>query len=356
MADILLFGATGYTGKLTAHALARRGADFAIAGRDQSKLDALARETNDPDVHVAAVGDTDALVRALKGAKVLITCVGPFSQLGDTAVEAALKAGVHYIDSSGEGTFIRGLIETRSRDAGEAGIAMAPALGFDEAPADVAATLAVEGMDDPELVMTYALPSRGSSGTVKSGIPILLSSAPWIVNGQPVEVRAGEHQRWAPMPPPLGPQSSLSFPFAETHLAPLHLDLRSFRLFATVGHASRYALKALPALRAAYAFGPLKSGMEKIIEKTIEGPEGNARDQRWTLLAEAKSGISRRNVVITGKDVYGLTAETLSTAAIRMTDPDFSATGVISPVQAVGLDELRKELEQHEVSIEIHEA
>ena len=356
MADILLFGATGYTGKLTARALARRGASFAIAGRDRSKLDALARETNGPDVHVAAVGDTDALVRALEGTRVLITCVGPFSELGETAVEAAFQAGVHYVDSTGEGTFIRDLIDTRGRAAEEAGIAMAPALGFDEVPADVAATLAVEGMEDPELVLTYALPSRGSSGTVKSGIGILLSSAPWRVNGQVVEVKAGEHQRWAPMPPPLGPQSSLSFPFAETHLAPLHLNLRSFRLFATVGHAQRYALKALPGLRAAYGFAPLRSALERLIEKTIEGPEGEAREARWTLLAEAKSGRSRRNVVITGKDVYGLTAETLSTAALRMTDPDFKGKGVLSPVQAVGLDELRKELEQHEVSIEIHEA
>ena len=356
MADILLFGATGYTGKLTAHALARRGADFAIAGRDQSKLKALAGDTNDPEVHVAAVGDTEALTRALEGAKVLITCVGPFSELGETAVEAALKAGVHYVDSTGEGTFLRDLIATRSRAAEEAGIAMAPALGFDEVPADVAATLAVQGMEDPELVLTYALPSSGSAGTVKSGIGIILSSAPWRVNGREVEVRAGDHQRWAPMPPPLGPQSSLSFPLAESHLAPLHLNLRSFRLFVTVGHVQRYALKTLPALRAAYGFAPLRSGLEKLIEKTVEGPEGVAREQRWTLLAEAKSGTSRRNVVITGKDAYGLTAETLSTAALRMTDSDFEAKGVLSPVQAVGLDELRKELEQHQVSIEIHEA
>lgn len=356
MPDILLFGATGYTGKLTARALARRGASFAIAGRDRSKLEELAGETGDPEFHVAAVGDTDALVAALEGTRVLITCVGPFAELGETAVDAALRAGVHYVDSTGEGTFIRDLIDTRGRAAEEAGIAMAPALGFDEVPADVAVTIAVDGMEDPELVLTYALPSQGSAGTVKSGIGILLSSAPWRVNGQVVEVSAGEQQRWAPMPPPLGPQSSLSFPFAEAHLAPLHLNLRSFRTFATVGHGPRYALKALPALRLAHGFAPLRSGLNKLIEKTIQGPEGRGREARWTILAEAKSGTSRRNVVITGKDPYGLTAETLSTAALRMAEPDFNEKGVLSPVQAVGLNELRKELEQHDVSIEVYEA
>src|SRR5687767_5757329 len=107
MPDVSLFGATGFTGRLTAQALARRGVSFAIAGRDREKLERLADEFEPrPDVRVAAVGDVHALAAALEDVKVLITCVGPFTELGDTAVEAALRARVHYIDSTGEGTFI----------------------------------------------------------------------------------------------------------------------------------------------------------------------------------------------------------------------------------------------------------
>ena len=104
MPDIRLFGATGYTGRLTALALARRSASFAISGRSRAKLDAVARECGDPEVRLASVGDTGSLVSALDGTKVLLTCVGPFERLGHTAVEAALEAKVHYIDSTGEGT------------------------------------------------------------------------------------------------------------------------------------------------------------------------------------------------------------------------------------------------------------
>src|SRR5438874_2542384 len=122
MPDILLFGATGYTGKLTAHALTRRGASFVIAGRDRSKLDALAAETGATDVRLARVGDVDGLTGALRDVRVMITCVGPFTRYGETAVEAALRARVHYLDSTGEGTFVQELIERRDAPAKAAGI------------------------------------------------------------------------------------------------------------------------------------------------------------------------------------------------------------------------------------------
>lgn len=356
MPDILLFGATGYTGKLTAHALARRGASFAIAGRNRSKLEHLAAETGDPEVRVAAVGDTDALVAALDGVRVMITCVGPFLHLGDTAVEAALEAGCHYIDSTGEGPFIRRLIQEHDGRAREAGIAMAPALGFDEVPADVAATLAAEDLDKPDLVMTYALPSAPSAGTAKSVIDIVTSSGPWIVDGKTVEISAGEQARWSPMPPPLGPRRAISFPLAEGHLAPLHLDLAGLRLFVTTGRGQATAIKGLPLAKAFLALPGVRQGLEALIDKTVSGPEGRAREGAWTILAEAHSGDRHRNVVLSGRDVYGITAETLSAGAVRMTEPDFSKTGVISPVEAVGKDRLQKELIEQGVSVETFES
>ena len=356
MPDILLFGATGYTGRLTAHALGRRGADFVLAGRNRAKLEALAADTGAPEVRVAEVGDIDGLTRALDGVRAMITCVGPFMQLGDTAVEAALRAGCHYIDSTGEGPFIRDLIATRSKSAREAGIAMAPALGFDEVPADVAATLATEGFERADLVLTYALPSRPSSGTAKSVIGIVTSRGPWIVNGEPVEIEAGQHHRWAPMPAPLGPRRSVSYPLAEGHLAPLHLDLHSLRIFGTAGPGLSLALRTIPAVKPLLSFGPVRGALEAVIDRTVVGPEGKERNAPWTILAEARMGRSRRNVVMTGRDPYGLTGETLAAAAMHMADDGYEETGVLSPVQAVGIDNLQKELIEHGVSIETYES
>ena len=269
MPDVLLFGATGYTGTLTAHALARRGTSFAIAGRDPAKLERLASETDAPETRVVSVGDTDALVDALDGVGALITCVGPFKELGATAVEAALRARVHYVDSSGEIDFIGNLIDRHGASARDTGIVVAPAAGFDEVPADVALSLAVDGMSRPEAVLTYALPTSGSAGTIRTVLGgIVHSRARWISAGNPIEVGLGERSRWSPMPPPLGPKFALSYPLAEGRLAPLHLDLGSLELYSTTGRAQATALRTgLPFARIALRSGLVRGGIERVLTK-----------------------------------------------------------------------------------------
>lgn len=349
MPDVLLFGATGYTGRLTAHALARRGASFVVAGRNRSKLEALASETGAADARVAAAADADALVDALRDVRVLITCVGPFMKMGDTAVDAALRARVHYIDSTGEGPFIRRLIDERHADAVRAGITMAPAMGFDEVPGDVASAMAAAGFDRPELALTYAVQTGASAGTLRSIPDIATSPARWIEGGNPRPVRAAREERWAPMPPPLGPRRGTSFPLAIGHLAPLHLDLERFRTYVTVGSWERLGLKAVvPALRVALAVPGGRSLIERLIERAPEGPDESARSRsKFTILAEALAPEGWRNVVVTGRDVYGLTGELLAAASLRMAEDGYDSAGVKSPVQAVGLELLQAELEKH---------
>ena len=356
MPDILLFGATGYTGRLTAEALARKGADFAIAGRNKAKLYALADETNGPEVRLASVGDVDSLVNALDGIKVLVTCVGPFTELGDTAVEAALRAGVHYIDSTGEGTFVSRLIE-RDAEARDAGIVMAPCMGFDEVPADVAAKLATEGMDKADLVLTLAVPQSFSRGTLRSALGIMTEPGQWVRHGKPISIRAGHERRWAPMPPPLGPKQAVGMPLAEGWLAPLHLELNSLSIFVTIGTIQRLGVEnALPLMGKALDTSVGKWVTEKAVGMLPEGPSDEQRDaKKWTILAEASSGTEWRNVALMGKDVYGLTAEFLATGAMRMTDADFKGAGVKAPVDAVGLETWHKELIANDVSVEIFE-
>jgi short subunit dehydrogenase-like uncharacterized protein len=355
MPDVLLFGATGYTGRLTAHALAQRGADFAIAGRNQAKLEALAEAVGAPEVRFAEVGDVSTLTDALHDVKVLVTCVGPFVELGWAAVEAAVRARVHYVDSTGEGLFVQELIERFDAPARAAGVALAPAMAFDEIPADVAATMAAEGLDQPDVVVTYALPSHASLGTVRSSLGIMASRGPWIEDGRRVMVGAGERRRWAPMPPPLGPQHAVSFPFALGHLAPLHLPMRSLKLFTTTGSARRIALRAgVPVARALGRAPAGRRAMERLagLLKRNEGPGHRQRARsRWTILAEARSGRDWANVALTGTDPYGLSAGLLASSALELAAPGYGRAGVVAPVQAVGLEWLEKQLTDNGVRI-----
>ncbi|HEX2057091.1 MAG TPA: saccharopine dehydrogenase NADP-binding domain-containing protein [Actinomycetota bacterium] len=354
MPDVLLFGATGYTGKITARALADRGADFVVAGRNKEKLDRLARATGAADARVVDADDVDALTDALADVKVLVTCVGPFLELGATAVEAALRAGVHYVDSSGEGPFIERLVRERHEDALRAGIAMAPAMGFDEVPGDVATALAADGLHLPEIALTYAFPSQASAGTLRSVLGIVPSKGRWTVDGKTQWVRTAQETRWAPMPPPLGPKPSVSFPLAICHLAPLHVKVSSFRTYSTTGTWQRVAMKAaMPALTALLSSEAARSLARKAIDRLPEGPSEQDRARgRWTILAEATTADGAwRNVALTGTDVYGLTSRTLAAAATAMAAESFSGRGVLAPVQAAGLDTLRHELEDFGVRI-----
>lgn len=354
MPAILLFGATGYTGRLTAHVLSERGADFAIAGRDPAKLERLAQTCGAPETRVVSVGDVDGLVRALDDVKVLVTCVGPFIELGDTAAEAAIRAGVHYIDSTGETPFIERLIERYDERAKAAGITMAPALGFDEVPADSAATLACEGMTAADLVLTYALPSTGSRGTVQSMLGILAEGGTWIENGRRKTIHPGEKTRWSPMPPPLGPKQAVGFPLAEGRLAPLHLDLQTLETYVTSDPIQATLIRfGLPLLKLGRNIGGERL-MRAAIDRLPEGPNESQRKSKWTILAEARSGDTWRNVALSGADVYGLTAQFLSTGALALAR-EGSDPGVVSPVQAVGIQTWQKEFDQRGVSVETYE-
>ncbi|HVM35704.1 MAG TPA: saccharopine dehydrogenase NADP-binding domain-containing protein [Actinomycetota bacterium] len=351
MPDIILFGATGYTGRLTAAALGRRGASFAVAGRNPAALEELAAECGAVDVHVADAADSRTLVRALKDSKVLLTCVGPFVEFGTAAVHAALEAGVHYLDSTGEGKFIRHLIE-QDKAARTAGIAMIPAMGFDEVPCDVAVAHATQGLERPHVVATYAVPTTPSAGSLRSAIGIMLSAGRRIHAGAPEDFFLADRKRVAPMPPPLGPKTSISAPLAMGDVAPLLGSLEAFETYVTIGPVQeRLARVARAPLGAFIHSTPGRKLLSAAAARFPEGPDERARNKWWTVLVEARSGRRWRNVALQGKDVYGLTAETLSAGALAMADPRYASSGVLSPVQGFGVDLLEKELRRFGVSI-----
>ena len=110
-ARIVLLGASGYTGARTAEALVARGARPVLAGRNQAKLDPLAERLGGLETAVADVTTPGSLAALLGAGDVVVTTVGPFLQLGEPAVHAAVEAGAVYLDSTGEPPFIRRVFE-----------------------------------------------------------------------------------------------------------------------------------------------------------------------------------------------------------------------------------------------------
>ena len=107
----MLFGATGYTGQLTARALVARGATPLLAARSADRLGALAGELGGLEFAVADVAQPQTVRALLERGDVLVSTVGPFVRWGAPAVRAAIDTGAHYLDSTGEPPFIRTVFE-----------------------------------------------------------------------------------------------------------------------------------------------------------------------------------------------------------------------------------------------------
>ena len=172
MSKILVFGATGYTGELTARHLVADGERPTLVARRAEPLKALADELGGLDVAVADASDQAALAAVVEPGDVLIATVGPFLRHGRTAVQVAAEAGAHYLDSTGEGTFIREVFERWGPIAAGNGTAMLSAFGFDFVPGSLAGALALEkaGVEATSVDVAYFAFDVGISGGTKASI------------------------------------------------------------------------------------------------------------------------------------------------------------------------------------------
>jgi short subunit dehydrogenase-like uncharacterized protein len=148
--DIVVYGATGFTGRqaaryLDASARAGAGIRLAIAGRDEERLHALKRRLL-PDTAVLT-GDARDVARMdeiAAGARVVLNTAGPFAALGDALVSACARRGTDYVDICGETAHVRRLIDRHHGAAAASGAKIVPMCGFDSAPSDLGALLLAE--------------------------------------------------------------------------------------------------------------------------------------------------------------------------------------------------------------------
>src|SRR5215468_194370 len=164
-AVVAVFGATGYTGRLIARELRQHEVPLLLGGRDAGKLHALAAQLGGAETQVAVVGDQASLDTLARRARVLINCVGPFVDLGEPVVRAAIAAGAHYVDTTGEQPFLYGML-VHDTWAKSQNVAVVPALAFEIALSDCGAALAASGLDEVDTVtVTYVTRLHASRGT-----------------------------------------------------------------------------------------------------------------------------------------------------------------------------------------------
>ncbi|PWW79541.1 hypothetical protein C7212DRAFT_310474 [Tuber magnatum] len=187
--DLILFGAAGYTGKLTAEQVLQHTPSslrWAIAGRSPHKLELLAADLDRRFPDRVPVGifiadlDEDALEKMARATRCLISTVGPFIRYGTAVVEACAVNGTHYVDSTGEITWVKEIVDKYHKTAKVNGAIMIPQCGMESAPADLAAHTLVKSMRDSYncpvgdvTLCLHELKAGMSGGTLESGMSLL---------------------------------------------------------------------------------------------------------------------------------------------------------------------------------------
>lgn len=367
--DVVLFGATGFTGGLVADYLAqasiRQPMRWAIAGRNAAKLKAVAERVSAvpgasvPMVVLAHSDDEASLSDMAVSTKVVITTVGPYALYGEPLVKACAEAGTHYVDLTGEPQFVDAIRTRWQETAARTGARIVPSCGFESIPPDIGTLYTVQQLRKQLNAQTWADASvsvRGgveaggsfSGGTWHSAVEAMSSSRQWMRN-RPKHAKDNVHRvrasffkdrrlnRWACAMPTIDPEvvrhtarvrGDYGGRFAYGHYI---LMKRLLPLAAgIVGIAGIFTLAQ---------FGPTKNWL---LQQKLpgDGPNEATRAKGWfrmSFVGEA-AGASVVCQVEGGDPGYGDTAKMLAEAGLCLAlDQGLpEAAGVITPASAMG--------------------
>jgi short subunit dehydrogenase-like uncharacterized protein len=354
---IVLFGATGYTGELTARALVDDGARPVLAARNEQRVRALARELGDLEWAVADVSEPQGVRQLLERGDVLISTVGPFVRWGQAAVSAAVDAGAHYLDSTGEGRFIREIFELHGPRAAAGGCGLLTAFGYDWVPGNLAGALALNRAGDSATRVEIGYfatggrvgPSAMSGGTRASAAGVMFDRAYAFSEGRVVDERGGKRARHFDLG---GGSRGLAISVGSSEhftLSRVHPQLREVGVYlGWFGPASRAVqglsaglevLTMLPGAR-----GALVGAADRLVKGSTGGPDAASRAKSGSLVfAEAfdSAGARLSAVRLDGVNGYEFTARALSWGAQTAASGGLQGVGALGPVDGFGLDVLR---------------
>jgi short subunit dehydrogenase-like uncharacterized protein len=381
--DLVLLGATGFTGGLVAEDLTRELAGsslrWAIAGRDEGKLGAVRErlraidaEGAPDEVAVVDVHDRPALTDLALRTRVIATTVGPYARHGEDVVRACIAAGTDYADITGEPGFVNRLLREHDAAATEAGVRIVNACGFDSIPHDLGAQLAVEQLPDDEPVELRGFVSargRFSGGTFASAIEAMADRSS--LRGQRLE--AGPGRRVGSLPRRIQRVAEIDGWGVPLPTIDPMVVLRSAAALPTYGPSFRYGhfartssplvaggmVAGVGVVAALAQVGAGRSLLHRLAPDPGEGPDEETRARsrfRVTFLGSTPSASTR--VEVRGGDPgYTETAKMLAEAArclVEDRDELPAVAGVVTTAVAFG-PVLRRRLEERGITFEVVE-
>lgn len=334
---ILIYGATGYTGKLAAREAARRGLDVVLAGRDAKKLAAFG-EIHCFETRAVALDDATDLQAALADIAAVLHIAGPFSKTSRPMVDACLATRTHYLDVTGEVDVFEALAR-RDGEARQAGITLLPGVGFDVVPSDCLAAYVARRIDEPS-VLRIGLAGLGggaSRGTTRTMVESF---------GDGLRVR---HQGVL-VPRPMGslehhfdlgagPLRGVAMPLADLASAFHSTGIPNIETYMIVSGAIPILLKASRFAAPLLRLDAVQRFLSARIDALPEGPDDATRaSTRAVVLAEVEGpGGQRAAAMLETPSGYAMTQLAAVEAARRVAE-GLAPIGYQTPATAFGAD------------------
>jgi saccharopine dehydrogenase-like NADP-dependent oxidoreductase len=338
-APVVVYGATGHTGRFIVAELRRRGFAVVISGRDAARLELLAAAWGSVVVQPATVDDPGSLDRALAGAAAVVNCAGPFAETAGPVVEAALRAGIPYVDVAAEIEANAAMFADYVEAADGTGTPVLPAMAFFGGLGDLLVTAAMgDWTAADEAHIAYGLSSwHPTTGTRAAGEVSHQRRA-----GRRVRFTGGAlqyhddapaEQDWL-FPEPLGRRAVIAeFTMTDVVTVPSHLAVPEVRTYMTVEAARDLANDDTPAPQPVDALG--------------------RSDQTFVVDVLVRAGRVERRATARGQDIYAVTAPLVVEAVQRILSGRTRTSGLASAGAMFDAPDFLRALAPN-VSVELH--
>ncbi|WP_223208173.1 saccharopine dehydrogenase family protein [Actinopolyspora erythraea] len=335
----MLYGATGYTGRLIAELAVRRGYEPVLAGRDPRKLATTAVPLG-LDYRTLDLRDTHRLDAALREFDVVAHCAGPFSATSAPMVEACLRTGTHYLDITGEIDVLEAVL-ARDDDSRAAGVTLLPGAGFDVVPTDcLAAMVAAELPGATDLDLAFTTNGGISPGTLKSAMEGVALGGRARVGGQLREVPVGWRRRTVTFPG--GERIVTSLPWGDVATAYRTTGIGNITTFAGIPGLGRMTPRAARVSRDVLGRSAVRRFANTAIDALVRGPgRGSRSASRVEVHAEAGDAAGNAvSAALVGPDTYDLTADSVLRVVTALEAGEVPP-GALTPATALGADFVR---------------
>jgi short subunit dehydrogenase-like uncharacterized protein len=314
--NFLIYGATGYTGALTARAAKEKGMRPILAGRNEQKLKPVADRFGF-EYRAFDLSEQSKLDAALGEVDVVLHTAGPFSATSKPMADACLRTGTHYLDITGEIDVFEALA-ARDAEAKKAGVMLLPGVGFDVVPSDCLAMHMKERLPDAtDLKICIAGSSAISRGTTRT-----------LVEGLPQGVRVRRDGRIVKPPQSIastcdfgkGPRPTMAIPWGDVSTAYHSTKIPNIEVHMQATSQVRFAA-GLPDFARRMVGRPFAQSLLKaLVGRMPEGPTEEVRSRTRMVLvgAVANAKGERASTRLTTSEGYTLTAQTGAEIARRV--------------------------------------